>query len=318
MKNTGIHHISVLSSDIRKAFYFYHNILGLKLIMKTVNQDDPNMFHLFLGDDTGREGTEFTVFEMKETPSNRFGTNAIERTMFLISSEEALFFWEKRLTEFNVLHYGVEEYNGQKILRFEDEDGQKLGFVYRKEEIVKMDPFITEGIPEEYAILGIGDIHLRVRYTEPTQKILEDYYGFKKYNKFKFYDRKVTLFRFEENLFKHEIHIIEDKDSAVERNGVGGIHHIAFGVKDIEDLKELQEKIEEKNYFNSGIKNREFMISSYFREANHLLFETATPLIKDKKIIPEQKNNFDEIPLFLPKFLENRRERIEKNINFKF
>ena len=60
------------------------------------------------------------------------------------------------------------------------------------------------------------------------------------------------------------------------------------------------------------------MISSYFREANHLLFETATPLIKDKKIISEQKNNFDEIPLFLPKFLENRRKRIEKNINFKF
>lgn len=86
MKNTGIHHVSVLGSDIRKSYNFYHNILGLKLILKTVNQDDSNMYHLFFGDETGREGTEFTVFEMKGARGNKFGTNAIERTMFLVPS----------------------------------------------------------------------------------------------------------------------------------------------------------------------------------------------------------------------------------------
>ena len=97
---------------------------------------------------------------------------------------------------------------------------------------------------------------LRVRYTEPTQKILEDYYGFKKYNKFKFYDRKVTLFRFESKIFfKHEIHIIEDKDSAVEEMALEEYITLLFGVKDIEDLKELQEKNrKKKTIFNSGIK----------------------------------------------------------------
>ena len=318
MKNTGIHHVSVLGSDIRKAYNFYHNILGLKLILKTVNQDDSNMYHLFFGDETGREGTEFTVFEMKGARENKFGTNAIERTMFLVPSEESLYFWEKRLDEFDVLHYGIEEYNNQKILRFEDEDGQKLGFVYRNEKIGEMNPFVKEGIPKEHAILGIGDVYLRVRYTEPTQKILEDYYGFKKYGETKFYDWKISLFKSENSPFKHEIHIIEDKDSAVERNGVGGIHHIAFGVESVDDLEELQQKINEKNYLSSGIKNREFMVSSYFRKANHLLFETATPLDRSSKDLPEQGQDFDEIPLFLPEFLERKRERIEKNLNFKF
>ena len=318
MKNTGIHHVSILASDIREAYNFYHNILGLKLILKTVNQDDSNMYHLFFGDETGREGTEFTVFEMKGARENRFGTNAIERTMFLVSSEDSLYFWEKRLDEFNVLHYGIEEYNGQKILRFEDRDGQKLGLVYRKGKIGEMYPFVKEGIPKKHAILGIGDVYFRVRYTEPTQKILENYYGFIKYGETEFYNHKISLFKSEDNPFGHEIHVIEDKDSAVERNGVGGIHHIAFGVESVSDLEELQQKIDEKNYLGSGIKNREFIVSSYFREASHLLFETATPLNRSSKDLPEQGKDFDKIPLFLPKFLESKRERIERNIDFKF
>lgn len=93
---------------------------------------------------------------------------------------------------------------------------------------------------------------------------------------------------------------------------------VLFGVESVDDLEELQQKIDEKNYLSSGIKNREFMVSSYFRESNHLLFETATSLDRSSKDLPEQGQDFDEIPLFLPEFLERKRERIEKNLNFKF
>ncbi|MDO5088291.1 MAG: VOC family protein [Leptotrichiaceae bacterium] len=318
MKNTGLHHVSVLSSDAERAYYFYHHILGLKLILKTVNQDDPNMYHLFFGDETGRAGTEFTVFEMKGTRENSFGTNSIERTMFLVRSEASIRFWENRLTDFNVCHYGIETYNGQKILRFEDEDGQKLGFVYRNAEIGEMEPFIVEDIPEEHAILGIGDVYLRVRYTEPTQKIIEENYGFEKYGETVWNDFKVSMFRFEDSPFKHEIHIIEDKKSRLQHLGTGGIHHIAFGVEDVEDLEELQKELDEKNVQSSGIVNREFIVSSYFREPNYNLFETATPLSKGKDSFPKQGRKFHEIPLFLPEFLEKKREEIERNVNFKF
>lgn len=82
MKNTGIHHVSVLVRSAKKAYDFYTNILGLKMFLKTVNQDDPTMYHLFFGDQEAREGTEFTVFEMSHFRDNQFGTNAIERVMF--------------------------------------------------------------------------------------------------------------------------------------------------------------------------------------------------------------------------------------------
>ena len=319
MKNTGLHHVSALSGDIRKAYYFYHNILGMKLILKTVNQDDQNMYHLFFGDDTGRGGTEFTVFEMKGTRNKKFGTNSIERTMFLLPSEEAIHFWEKRLTEYNVLHYGIEIYNGKKILRFEDEDGQNLGFVYRENiDLSKMNPYNAPDIPEKYSILGIGDIYIRVRYTEATEKIIENYFGFSKYNEIVENNRKISLFRFDGSPFRHEIHIIEDRKAPLQELGVGGIHHISFGVEDISDLKILQEKLEYRNFQNSGIVDREFITSSYFREANDNLFEVATPLLKDRKEFPEQNKDFDEIPLFLPEFLEKDRKEIEVNVNYKF
>lgn len=87
MNITGIHHVSVLSSNVENSFYFYHHILGMKLIMKTVNQDDTTMYHLFFGDEVGQAGTEFTVFEMKNFRKQVFGTDAIERTMFLVKNE---------------------------------------------------------------------------------------------------------------------------------------------------------------------------------------------------------------------------------------
>ncbi len=319
MKNTGLHHVSVLSSDVKKAYGFYHSILGLKLILKTVSQDDPNMYHLFFGDETGRGGTEFTIFEMKNYKYKKFGTNSIERTMFLVPTEESIYYWENRLNKYNVLNYGIEIYNDKKILRFEDEDGQNLGFVYKDNiNLDKMNPYVADDIPKEHSILGIGDIYLRVRYTEPTQKIIEEFFGFVKYNEIIKNNLKISLFKFYDNDFKHEIHIIEDKNSSLEDLGIGGVHHISFGVETIEDLEYLQQKLEEKNFVNSNIVDREFIISSYFREANNILFEVATPLSKDKKEFPLQNQNFDEITLYLPKFLEKNRKEIEFNVNYQF
>ncbi|MBF0715466.1 VOC family protein [Gemelliphila palaticanis] len=318
MKNTGIHHISTLIGDIRTSYNFYHNILGMKLILKTVNQDDSTMYHLFFGDETGRAGTEFTIFEMKNYPENKFGTNAIERTYFLVKSEESIKYWEERLESFDVCHYGIEEYNGKKILRFEDSDGMKLGFVYKDTDMKEMDPYVHPDINPEHAILGIGEVHFRVRYTEPTEQILTNFFEFEKYNEIVDNDFKVSLLKIKDNPFGHEIHIIEDKKSQTSFNGVGGIHHIAFGVESIEDLELLQQKLDDKNFTSSGIVDREFIKSSYFRDPNFLLFEVATPLTKEKKDLPEQNKPFDEIPLFLPDFLEHDRQVIETNVDYKF
>ena len=120
MKNLGIHHVSSLISDIHNSYDFYHNILGLKLLIKTVNQDEQTMYHLFFSDTTGRGGTEFTLFQINTFKENKFGTNAIERIIFAVPSIESLTYWENRLNQFNIEHYGVETYGDELMLRFEE------------------------------------------------------------------------------------------------------------------------------------------------------------------------------------------------------
>lgn len=314
MKNTGIHHISVLSSDVRKAYDFYHNILGMKLIIKTVNQDDSRMYHLFFGDENGRQGTEFTVFEMKRTKPFTFGTNAIERTMFLVASEDSLDYWVERLDKFEVCHYGIEDYGNRKILRFEDNDGQRLGFVYHEGiDLNNFHPYVHHDVEKEHAILGLGEVHLRVRYTEPSVRQLEEFFDFEVVETLSAFGKEVTVLA-HDNEFKHEVHIIEDKDAPDQRLGVGGIHHVAFGVQTTEDLERLQILLDEKNIPSSGIKNRDFMFSSYYRDPSNNVFEVATPITKERDSFPKQNEDFDNIPLFLPDFLADNREEIERNL----
>ena len=315
MQNTGIHHISVLSSDARKAYAFYHHVLGLKLIIKTVNQDDPYMYHLFFGDETGRQGTEFTVFQMATKP-NQFGSNAIERTLFLVPSYESLLFWRERLEAHEVCHYDLERFGEATMLRFEDDDAQPLGLVYHEGlDLSKFSPYVHPGIPAEHAILGLGGVQLRVRYAKATARVLTEYFDFQPVATFEAYGHPVTVFRHEANDFGHEVHVIEDKTSPIQRLGVGGIHHVAFGVEAKSDLEELELELENQNIINSGIKNRDFMWSSYFREPNYNLFEVATPITKERETFPEPGADFEAIPLFLPDFLAHRRDEIEAHLD---
>lgn len=314
MTNTGIHHISVMSSNIEDVFNFYHEILGLKLTMKTVNQENSRMYHLFFGDDNGNVGTEYTVFEMKRTKPYTFGTNALERTMFLVPNVDSLNFWKERLDSYNVFNYDIEDYGDKKILRFEDNDGQRLGFEYDESvELSDFTPFVADGIPKEHAILGISSLHMRVRYLEATERMLNNTFLFKKINELSAFGKQVVIFQFD-NKFKHKIHVIVDKDSPNQHLGVGAIHHIAFGVESIDDLTAIVEDLDIRNINRSEIKNRDFMHSLYFRDATRNVIEVATPL-REKGIIIDQNEKFENIDLFLPDFLEDKREEIENNLN---
>lgn len=315
MRNTGIHHISVMLSDVKTGYRFYHEILGMKLILNTVNQDEHTMYHLFFGDQEGRPGTEFTIFDMgPEFKKNQFGTNAIERTYFLLGSEESLYYWQERLESFDVCHYGIEEVQGKKQLRFEDQDGQKLGFVYDDTlDLSLLKPYHPDDIEVQHAILGIGRVDFRVRYPEATAEILEQHFGFEHKGNYEWNHYEVQVFAFD-NAFHHQVHIIVDKTSPVQRLGVGGIHHIAFGVESQSDLLELQEYLQSRNKWNSGIVYREFFYATYFREPNYILFEVATPLDKERETFPDQDLTYDALPLDLPDFLEPERESIERNL----
>ncbi|MGY3749760.1 VOC family protein [Vagococcus acidifermentans] len=313
-----IHHVSIINRYIVPSFEFYHNILGLKLLMKTVNQDDTSMYHLFFSDEQGRPGTEFTVFEMTEGKQRTFGTNAIERTVFKVPSEHSLDFWEKRFDAFDVCHYGKERYNGRPILRFEGPDGTGLGLVAMKEQesLADFRPPAAEDIPEAHRILGIDSVHLRVHYSEATKRELETLLGWSVKGETPFFDTpfKVTVLTNNDDRLNQEVHIIHDNQSPVEEQGIGSIHHVAFGVPDRKALDDALSRVQVKNFRHSPIKNREFFQSLYYREPNQLLIEIAT---NDGYLAEHEAgaaDAFDTIPLYLPTFLEPQRRQLERQL----
>lgn len=312
MKSPLIHHVSVINRDSRQSFHFYHNVLGLEFLLKTVNQDDMDMYHLFFGDKTGRPGTEFSVFEMKSGAAKKYGTNALERTIFAVPSEASLTFWEKRLNDFGIFNCEIEQYNGAKILRFEDADGVLLGFTP-----VKTDEAFfareTADIPLEHAIVGIDSVHCRVRYSEASLRSFKAIYGLQKIEEFTDNGYHVTVLGADDVLFGQTLHLIEDRTRNLEQMGSGAIQHIAINAKNYNELLEIEEKILEKNFHYSGIKNREFFQSLYYREPNSLLIEVATEQTNFQKAEMDT-SDFDRIPLYLPPFLEERRSFIESRL----
>lgn len=314
MTPSSIHHVSSLVRDINRSFNFYHKLLGLNLLMKTVNQENNEMYHLFFTDAEGRPGTDFTIFEDQTGRENIFGTNAIERTVFLVPSEASLVFWQERLEAAGVFNCEVETYNQSKILRFDDPDGLKLGLVPLKTTNNNVfHPSIREDIPAEHSLLGIDSVHLRVRYASATGKILKDFFQFNQLRTIDSEAYPVTVYGSEMAPFSHEIHLIEDQHNHRETNGVGGVHHLALSVENYSELLEMQEKIDERNFYNSGIKNREFFNSTYFREANQILIEVATHEGAALDL-PIAVDSLAEAPLHLPSFLEDRRNFIAANL----
>lgn len=312
MKSLGIHHISALVSDIHVSFQFYHKLLGLKLLMKTVNQDDHTMYHLFFADEQGRPGTEFTVFQINTFKNNTFGTNSIDRIVFSIKSEEALNYWLERLDKHNIEHCGIESYAYSKIIRFEDPDGMRLGISLSTQSEGGFFPNTESDVPLDYGIIGIHSVHLRVRYPKATEKLLVEWFNFERLAILKDTSLPVTLLKNYFSDFQHEIHLIEDVGLSLENQGIGGIHHLALYAEKYSDLLAINEKVIDKNFPNSGLHPREFFDAIYFREPNGILFEVASEIKKVPK--PTSADDINLVPLYLPDFLKSKRQRIEEEL----
>lgn len=313
MTNLGIHHVSSLVSDIHTSYDFYHNILGLKLLIKTINQDDTSMYHLFFSDETGQGGTEFTLFQINTFKQNSFGTNSIDRIVFALPDEDAMRYWLQRLDDHQIEHYGIEIYGQDKMIRFEDPDGLRLAFAVVNNPEGKFFPNQTGPISVEHAILGIHSVHLRVRYPKATQNILEEWFEFIETAKYEDERFPITVMQNDNGLFKHKIYLIDDKINQLEEQGIGGIHHLALYAETDERLKEIQAAIEDKNFENSGIVPREFINATYFREPNGLLFEVATKTLGLPKF--SKAESIDDVTLYLPDFLEEKRSQIEQQLS---
>lgn len=312
----GLHHVSAITAKAPENFKFYTEVLGLRLIKKTVNQDDISVYHLFYGDEQGNPGTELTFFELPMSGRNREGNNSISALSLRVPSDKALAYWEQRLAEHNVEHGSITELGGRNTLSFRDHEGQRFILVSDENDngVPGGKPWAKSPVPATYGIVGLGPAHLTVETAEHTAVILEDLLGFRRKDTYPSPvagQPDVIVFETGEGGSGTEVHLEERTDLPPERLGRGGVHHIAFRVDNEEELKQWIERIRTVQLPNSGFVDRFYFRSLYFREPNGILFELATdgPGFATDEPIEHLGES-----LALPPFLESKRQQIEAHL----
>ncbi len=303
----GHHHISMIVKNASENNYFYKRILGLRRVKMTVNQDDPSMYHLFFGDKTGSPGTELTFFEIPLVGNTYRGTNAITRIGLLVPSMESLDYWKKRFETFNVPHSEITTYTRRPALKFEDPDGLRLVLIYGEGETLDFwETWEKSEVPEEHQILGMGPVEITVKRLDKLARTLTDLFGYTEVSR----NEQEALFQSVEGEPFGEI-VVKQMDGPSERPGRGSIHHLAIRVKNDDELKYWEEQVKQRGFVSSGIVDRHYFKSLYFRESNGILFEIATdgPGFTVDGDVESLGETLD-----LPPFLEDRRTEIEAKL----
>ncbi len=307
-KIPGHHHISMLTKDAQVNHHFYAEVLGLRRVKKTVNQDDPSMYHLFYGDLTGSAGTELSFFEMPMAGRTVRGTNAITKIGLLVPSLESLTYWKERFEQFGVLHDDITTYAGRAALPFEDSEGLRLVLLNNDGEEIPdfWAPWEDSTVDSEHRILGMGTTEITVRYLERTAKTLTELFGYVEVSR----SEKEAIFQSVEGQAFGEI-LVQQQEGPSEKPGRGSIHHLAIRVKNEEELRYWDKIVKENGFASTGVIDRYYFQSLYFRDSNAILFEIATDgpgFTRDSSIEDLGKG------LDLPAFLEDRRAEIEAKL----
>lgn len=316
MEFKGIHHVSAITKTASENFNFYTKVLGLRLIKKTVNQDDISVYHLFYGDEVGNPGTELTFFEIPNAGRNVDGNNSISALSLRVPNDQALDYWTRRLDEFGVEHEEVKQRAGRATLAFKDFEGQRLVLVSDENNtgVPGGKPWDRSPVPAEFAILGLGPVQLTVAQPDLTISVLTELMGFRRkgqYPSFVEGQPDIIVFETGEGGTGAEVHLEERTDLAQERLGRGGVHHVAFRVEDEEELRAWITQIRGARFPNSGFVDRFYFRSLYFREPNGILFEVATD--GPGFATDEDPAHLGE-SLALPPFLEPKRAQIEAHL----
>lgn len=306
-KFEGIHHVSCLATDPQVTYDFYAKVLGLRLLKKTVNQDDVSAYHLFFGDALATPGSDITFFSYPTLQPKQSGSNCISRIGLRVPTDKAVAFWHEQLSNRNLGVSSIEERFNVLGFDFNDPDGTPLRIQSDENLASKRGyPFHLEDIPLEYAIVGLGQIDMKVNDIEATEQWLVSDLGFEPRS----IEENTRLYISHENRNDTRICLIFDS-SPSEIHGAGSIHHLALRVANNDQLQETMDMLNVLGYVNSGIINRHYFKSLYVREKNRILFEFATD--GPGFDIDEPMDKLGET-LSLPPFLEAFRNEIENQI----
>jgi len=291
----GIHHISAITADATKNLLFYTGVMGLRLVKKTVNQDNPAVYHLFYADEDGSPGADLTFFEYPGLERGRAGAGMIHRIAFRVGGDEALEFWARRLAA-----SGIESVREADRLRFDDPEG--LGFELiaeapRDQPLVARHPEIAQHL----ALQGFAGVRAFESKRFASNDFLTETLGFEGTDSDSYESRGET---------RGSFYIY---DAAPGPRGIGGsgtVHHVAWS-STMEDHQAWRDKVVAGGGSPTPIIDRFYFRSIYFREPSGVLFEIAT--MGPGFATDESKEHLGE-KLSLPPAFEYLREQVEANL----
>lgn len=297
----GLHHITAIADNAKRNLDFYTQVLGVRLVKKTVNFDDPGTYHFYFGNENGTPGTILTFFPWEGVGQGTNGSGMATHIGYSVP-KGSLEFWKNRLKSFNV---NVEEGEifGEKMISFKDPDGLQLQFIEPSDNDNRK-VWTTDDIKDENALKGFHNVTLTLKKADPTIKVLTDILGYD------LQKQEGERYRFATDAIDtaNLIDIIENDKTPTGRNAAGTNHHIAFRVKDDNVLMEYREKALSAGLSITPKINRDYFYSLYFREPGGVLFEIATdnPGFTIDEPLEELGKN-----LKLPAQYEGMRDKIE-------
>ncbi|WP_375451415.1 ring-cleaving dioxygenase [uncultured Devosia sp.] len=307
---SGIHHLTAVTAEAKQNLAFYTQTLGMRLIKKTVNQDQTTAYHLFYGDGVASPGADLTFFDFEAGPEKR-GNHTVSRTGLRVGSEETLAWWKDHLQTHNVGTSAIKERAGHLSLDFEDFEGQRFRMVTDSANTVI--PWAKSPVPPDRQIIGLGPITLAVPQLERTEAVLTQVMNMSKVRTHPATSTagETHVFQMGEGGPAAELHVVADPTQPASRPGAGGVHHVAFRTPDQDTLRQWIARVTQAGMRSSGEVERFYFTSLYFREPNGILFEIATDT--PGFAADEPMETLGE-SLALPPFLESRRASIEANL----
>ena len=308
----GLHHVTAVSSSIRENKRFYTEVLGMRLVKRSVNQDDTSAYHLFYADGQASAGTDLTFFDWN-VPRERRGNHTVTCTGLRVNGEAALHWWQSHLSAQGVTVGEVAELDGRVSLSLEDPEGQRLLLV-DDGGLGEAHPWDASPVPAEYQIRGLGPVMMSVPNLYPTDRVLQKLMNMTPLRTYPHPDDAagtVHVYRIGQEDSPqagpgNELHVAVQQGLDVGQPGAGGVHHVAFNIPDA-DYDAWTDRLQHLGVQSSGPVDRYYFRSLYFREPNGVLFELATEgpgfAVDEDAATLGQK-------VVLPPFLEPQRAQI--------
>ncbi|MTI86877.1 MAG: ring-cleaving dioxygenase [Balneolaceae bacterium] len=298
----GIHHITVLAGNPKRNAQFYTEVLGMRLVKKSVNQDDPGTYHLFYGNQAAEPGSSLTFFPWPNAVQGKASTGEVVNVA-LQASASSRKYWENRLRKYNVTFKETEVF-GRPAFRFHDPDMLELDIIFEGGAKPKTDN-VSYVVEPEFAIQGFWGARLKLTEKEYTEKLIHELFDFNEVER----DENHILYQTDAPI-GHSL-IFEITDFQPGRNGRGTVHHIAFRAKNREELDELRKYVFQEGLHPTHIIDRHWFKSVYYRIPEGVLFEMASD---DPGYTVDEE--FEELGehLILPPWLESKRDQIERRL----